>query len=97
MASYRMVSAFLFCFLLLAATEMGPVKMVLARHCYSQSHRFKGTCFSSSNCGNVCRNEGFPDGSCHTEHMQRKCILHCLGLVMFRLGLGLVGVVWLWG
>jgi hypothetical protein len=52
---------------------MGTTKLAEARHCVSQSHRFKGACFSSNNCANVCRTENFPDGECRAEGLQRKC------------------------
>ncbi|KAK4404177.1 Defensin-like protein 2 [Sesamum angolense] len=35
-----------------------------ARTCESQSHRFKGTCVSSTNCASVCHTEGFSGGNC---------------------------------
>jgi Gamma-thionin family len=53
--------------------EMGPVKKAEARFCDSQSHKYKGACIRSSNCENVCHNEGFPTGVCKTERLERKC------------------------
>ncbi|PHT73906.1 Defensin J1-2 [Capsicum annuum] len=43
-----------------------------ARTCESQSHRFKGLCFSKSNCGSVCHTEGF-------NGFRRRCFCtrHC--------------------
>jgi hypothetical protein len=52
---------------------MGPATVAEARHCLSQSHRFKGLCLSSSNCANVCHGENFPDGECKTTAGTRKC------------------------
>ncbi|TXG56961.1 hypothetical protein EZV62_018274 [Acer yangbiense] len=50
---------------LLATGEMGQNQMVAeARTCESQSHKFKGTCVSKSNCAHVCQTEGFPGGHC---------------------------------
>ncbi|XP_043702706.1 defensin-like protein 1 [Telopea speciosissima] len=37
---------------------------VNGRTCDSQSHHFKGPCFSNNNCANVCLNEGFSGGHC---------------------------------
>nr|AUZ82775.1 defensin 12 [Avena sativa] len=61
--------------LLLVATEEqgGSVKVAQARKCKSQSHKFKGACFSDTNCANVCKTENFPDGECHQHHVERKC------------------------
>ncbi|KAL4186300.1 hypothetical protein AMTRI_Chr09g13460 [Amborella trichopoda] len=61
--------------LLLVFSEMG--KVVEGRLCESQSQKFKGPCFSGSNCGNVCRTEGFPGGRC--RHFPRRCfcVKHC--------------------
>nr|CAD1836205.1 unnamed protein product [Ananas comosus var. bracteatus] len=50
--------------LLLVTTEMGGMVMVAeARHCESQSHRFKGMCVRGSNCANVCQTEASPTAS----------------------------------
>ncbi|XP_078161484.1 defensin-like protein CAL1 isoform X1 [Carex rostrata] len=73
MDSRKMFPALLLCLLLIAATEIGPVMKAEARHCLSQSHMFKGACFSNNNCANVCRNEGFPAGECKTTRLQSKC------------------------
>ncbi|KAF7102421.1 hypothetical protein CFC21_103561 [Triticum aestivum] len=59
--------------LLLVATEMGTTKTAEARTCESQSHKFKGACFSDTNCASVCRTENFPRGQCNTHHVERKC------------------------
>ncbi|KAG9143435.1 hypothetical protein Leryth_027676 [Lithospermum erythrorhizon] len=36
----------------------GPVA-VDGRTCMSKSQKFKGMCFSDTNCGSVCNSEGF--------------------------------------
>ncbi|KAF6992788.1 hypothetical protein CFC21_009749 [Triticum aestivum] len=59
--------------LLLVATEMGTMKTAEARTCQSQSHKFKGACFSDTNCASVCRTEKFPRGQCNTHYVERKC------------------------
>ncbi|EMS52103.1 hypothetical protein CFC21_065065 [Triticum aestivum] len=76
MASTRRMAAapaVLLLLLLLVATEMGTMKTAEARTCLSQSHKFKGTCLSNSNCAAVCRTENFPDGECNTHLVERKC------------------------
>ncbi|XP_073001764.1 defensin-like protein CAL1 [Typha latifolia] len=67
-----MAPAILFCLFLLVASEMGTMT-VEARHCESQSHKFKGMCLSENNCANVCHTEGFPDGTCKTQGIHRRC------------------------
>ncbi|XP_037418600.1 defensin Tm-AMP-D1.2 [Triticum dicoccoides] len=59
--------------LLLVATETGTTKTAEARTCQSQSHKFKGACFSDTNCASVCRTENFPRGQCNQHHVERKC------------------------
>ncbi|KAM3405867.1 hypothetical protein ACQJBY_000099 [Aegilops geniculata] len=76
MASTRRMAAapaVLLLLLLLVATEMGTMKTAEARTCLSQSHKFKGTCLSNSNCAGVCRTENFPDGECNSHRLERKC------------------------
>ncbi|XP_037446105.1 defensin Tk-AMP-D2-like [Triticum dicoccoides] len=76
MASPRRMAAVptvLLLLLLLVATEMGTMKTAEARTCLSQSHKFKGTCLSNSNCAGVCRTENFPDGECNSHRLERKC------------------------
>ncbi|XP_044430161.1 defensin Tm-AMP-D1.2-like [Triticum aestivum] len=58
--------------LLLVATEMGTMKVVEARTCQSRSHKFKGGCFSDSNCANVCHTENFPRGTM-PHYVEPKC------------------------
>ncbi|KAJ0765121.1 putative knottin, scorpion toxin, defensin, plant, knottin, scorpion toxin-like superfamily [Helianthus annuus] len=45
-------------------TEMGGPMVVEARTCLFESHKFQGACFSDTNCGNVCKSEGFLRGTC---------------------------------
>ncbi|KAG6533411.1 defensin Ec-AMP-D1-like [Zingiber officinale] len=74
MESYkRMLPAlFLLCFLLLSS-EMGT-RVVVARTCESQSHKFVGQCVRPPNCANVCRTEGsFTGGVCRGTLLNRKC------------------------
>uniref|UniRef100_A0A0E0K2N4 Knottins-like domain-containing protein n=1 Tax=Oryza punctata TaxID=4537 RepID=A0A0E0K2N4_ORYPU len=71
--SRRMVASVFLLLAILVATEMGTTKVAEARHCLSQSHRFKGMCVSSNNCANVCRTESFPDGECKSHGLERKC------------------------
>ncbi|BBH07398.1 low-molecular-weight cysteine-rich 69, partial [Prunus dulcis] len=35
-----------------------------SRTCESLSTKFKGPCFRSSNCANICEKEGFKGGKC---------------------------------
>ncbi|CAD5315959.1 unnamed protein product [Arabidopsis thaliana] len=67
--SPRLNSALLLLFMILA-TVMGPVT-VEARTCETSSNLFNGPCLSSSNCANVCHNEGFSDGDC--RGFRRRC------------------------
>ncbi|GMN68918.1 hypothetical protein TIFTF001_037970 [Ficus carica] len=65
-----------FLLLLLVATGLGP-NVAEGRTCESQSHRFKGTCVSTSNCANVCRTEGFQGGHCRGFRRRCFCTKHC--------------------
>ncbi|XP_039062279.1 defensin-like protein 1 isoform X2 [Hibiscus syriacus] len=56
-------------FLLLIVLASQPAEG--RRVCQSQSHKFKGACTSSHNCGLVCRNEGFSGGKC--RGFRRRC------------------------
>ncbi|KAH0463365.1 hypothetical protein IEQ34_007947 [Dendrobium chrysotoxum] len=47
------------------------------RTCESQSHKFKGPCLSASNCGHVCRTEGFQFGECRGLRRRCFCTKHC--------------------
>nr|ACS96442.1 defensin [Jatropha curcas] len=72
----RPFSAVLFLLLLLVATEIGS-KMAEARTCESQTHKFKGTCLSETNCANVCKTEGFTGGDCRGLRRRCFCTRHC--------------------
>ncbi|KAK2991641.1 hypothetical protein RJ640_000280 [Escallonia rubra] len=58
-----------FVLMVLMASDMGLVTE--ARTCLSQSHRFKGTCVSETNCASVCHTEGFHGGDC--RGLRRRC------------------------
>ncbi|XP_050373754.1 defensin Ec-AMP-D2-like [Argentina anserina] len=74
----RMFSTFFVALLLLVATGMGPNAMVAeARNCESKSHKFKGKCFSETNCGSVCQTEGFSGGNCRGLRRRCFCTKHC--------------------
>ncbi|KAB2623937.1 defensin-like protein 1 [Pyrus ussuriensis x Pyrus communis] len=77
----RLVSAAFVLILLLAATEMGPMgvkarskssKEVQERTCEAASGKFKGLCFSSTNCKNTCKREQFTGGKC--RGFRRRCM-----------------------
>ncbi|XP_076905007.1 defensin SD2 [Bidens hawaiensis] len=67
----KLFAALLLVVMVLTANELGAPMMVEARSCESQSHKFKGTCLSGTNCGNVCQSEGFPNGRC--RGFRRRC------------------------
>jgi len=72
----RMAAPVLFVVLLLAvaASETATARVVADEtHCLSQSHTFKGMCFSSENCASVCKSENFPSGECKMHGATRKC------------------------
>ncbi|XP_028126259.1 defensin-like protein 2 [Camellia sinensis] len=52
-----------------------------ARNCDSQSHHFKGYCFSDRNWGNVCQTEGFVDGQCEGFPSKCFCIKACQKII----------------
>ncbi|KAF3793369.1 Defensin-like protein 2 [Nymphaea thermarum] len=62
--------------LLLVATP-NMTNTAEARTCESQSHQFKGRCFSDHNCGMVCRNEGFFGGNCRGFRGRCFCTKPC--------------------
>merc|ERR1711971_294636 len=79
--SMRLVSAVFVLVLLLAATEMGPMgvearskssKAVQERTCEAASGKFKGLCFSFTNCKHTCRKEQFNGGKC--RGFRRRCM-----------------------
>jgi hypothetical protein len=59
------------------ADMQGPVHVALARECQSQSHQFVGVCTSDTNCGSVCKNEGFEKGNCHGTLHRCFCVKEC--------------------
>jgi len=72
----RMAAPVLFVVVLLAvaASETATARVVADEtHCLSQSHTFKGMCFSSENCASVCKSENFPSGECKMHGATRKC------------------------
>ncbi|KAK0574277.1 hypothetical protein LWI29_020907 [Acer saccharum] len=77
--SVRLFSTVLLLLLvLLSPGEMGQNEMVAeARTCESQSHKFKGTCLSKSNCAHVCKTEGFPGGHCRGFRRRCFCTKKC--------------------
>ncbi|CAN6727969.1 unnamed protein product [Malus baccata var. baccata] len=79
--SMRLVSAAFILVLHLAIIKMGPMgvearsksgKAVKERTCEAASGKFKGMCFSSTNCKNTCKTEKFIGGECHG--FRRRCI-----------------------
>ncbi|KAG6601911.1 hypothetical protein SDJN03_07144, partial [Cucurbita argyrosperma subsp. sororia] len=60
----------------LGGTGMGPI-VAEARECESQSHNFNGLCFSDTNCGSVCKTEGFDGGHCRGFRRRCFCTKHC--------------------
>ncbi|XP_008793610.1 defensin Ec-AMP-D1-like isoform X2 [Phoenix dactylifera] len=74
--SRRLLPAILLLLFLLISSEMGT-KVVEARTCESQSHRFKGTCLRASNCANVCQTEGFQGGVCRGLRGRCFCTKRC--------------------
>ncbi|KAL5760658.1 hypothetical protein ACOSP7_019170 [Xanthoceras sorbifolium] len=63
--------------LLLVLVLLAPAMVAEARTCESQSHRFKGTCVSKSNCAHVCQTEGFPGGHCRGFRRRCFCTRKC--------------------
>nr|QLH55399.1 defensin 1 [Ocimum basilicum]QLH55400.1 defensin 1 [Ocimum basilicum] len=62
--------------MLVMMSEIGPM-VGEARKCESQSHKFKGTCLSDTNCGSVCKTEGFTGGKCTGFRRRCFCTKHC--------------------
>ncbi|CAN6481427.1 unnamed protein product [Victoria cruziana] len=71
----RVFSAFLLLALLLLS--YGNVEKAEARICSFPSELFRGLCFSSTNCANVCRNEFFRTGSCQGFRLRCICQKPC--------------------
>ncbi|KAL1326725.1 hypothetical protein HN51_036845 [Arachis hypogaea] len=61
--------------LLIASQEM--VVQSEGRKCDSQSHHFKGKCFSDTNCASVCHGEGFTGGECRGFRQRCFCTRNC--------------------
>ncbi|KAL8120634.1 defensin-like protein 1 [Apium graveolens] len=64
-------------FMVVMLLVAGGIGAAEGRTCESQSHKFKGTCVSESNCANVCKNEGFPGGDCRGFRRRCFCTRHC--------------------
>ncbi|PHT42492.1 Defensin-like protein [Capsicum baccatum] len=75
--SMRFFAIVLLLAMLVMATEMGPMRIVEARNCDSQSHHFKGVCVSDTNCASVCQTEGFPSGHCRGFRHRCFCTRPC--------------------
>uniref|UniRef100_A0A7N0ZZL6 Knottins-like domain-containing protein n=1 Tax=Kalanchoe fedtschenkoi TaxID=63787 RepID=A0A7N0ZZL6_KALFE len=69
--SARWVAVFLLVLVLLAAADMGSIKVAEGRTCESRSRRFRGICVSRNNCALVCRTECFHTGHC--RGFRRRC------------------------
>ncbi|KAL8241965.1 hypothetical protein R6Q59_012267 [Mikania micrantha] len=76
-SSMKLFAALLLVVMCLLASEMGGPMVVEGRTCESQSHKFKGTCMSDTNCGNVCQSEGFPSGKCRGFRRRCFCTKSC--------------------
>ncbi|XP_027154030.1 defensin Ec-AMP-D2-like [Coffea eugenioides] len=78
MRSFMRLSATVLLLLaLFMASDMGPIGVVEARICESQSHRFKGPCIRKDNCAAVCQTEGFHGGRCRGFRRRCFCTKHC--------------------
>nr|XP_043608376.1 defensin SD2-like [Erigeron canadensis] len=76
--SMKLLATFLLVVMCLMANGMGGGPMVAeARTCESQSHKFKSACLSDTNCGNVCKSEGFHGGKCRGFRRRCFCTKHC--------------------
>ncbi|XP_022939968.1 defensin J1-2-like [Cucurbita maxima] len=73
----KFLSAAICLLLLIFGTGMAPM-VAEARLCETPSHNFKGLCFSSNNCGHVCKGEGFNDGACKGFRLRCICSKHCV-------------------
>ncbi|XP_058737158.1 defensin Ec-AMP-D2-like [Vicia villosa] len=73
--SISLVSTIFVFLLILVAT--GPNMVAEARDCESQSHKFKGTCLSDTNCASVCKTERFTGGHCRGFRHRCFCTTHC--------------------
>ncbi|TVU31869.1 hypothetical protein EJB05_23573, partial [Eragrostis curvula] len=75
--SREKLSAAVVLLLLVLAADMGT--QVQAGECLSRSIRFRGLCFSSNRCADVCRQEGngYSGGSCRGINLRCFCITPC--------------------
>ncbi|KMZ56192.1 hypothetical protein ZOSMA_98G00160 [Zostera marina] len=81
MAELRFFPAIFLVLLLLVAfpgdiTDTG-LKLAEARICRSLSHRFRGLCFSNTNCRNSCFLEHFSGGYCQGFRHRCFCTKQC--------------------
>nr|XP_043634389.1 defensin SD2-like [Erigeron canadensis] len=75
--SMKILATFLLVVMCLMVNEMGGPMVVEGRTCETQSHLFRGPCMSNTNCGNVCRTEGFSDGHCRGFRRRCYCTKEC--------------------
>ncbi|XP_034224915.1 defensin Ec-AMP-D1-like [Prunus dulcis] len=82
--SKRMFSTVFILVLLLVAIGTGPMvaegkveTKETSRTCESLSTKFKGPCFRSSNCANICEKEGFKGGKCVGFRLRCTCTKKC--------------------
>ncbi|BBH07397.1 low-molecular-weight cysteine-rich 69 [Prunus dulcis] len=54
-----------------------------SRTCESLSTKFKGPCFRSSNCANICEKEGFKGGKCVGFRLRCTCTKKWAAFVSF--------------
>nr|GMC53319.1 Defensin-like protein [Ipomoea batatas] len=63
--------------LLLLLPSFDEKMRVEGRLCESQSHKFKGECWSDTNCASVCLSEGFTGGHCRGFRLRCFCTREC--------------------
>ncbi|XP_076897921.1 defensin SD2-like [Bidens hawaiensis] len=76
-SSIKLFATLLLVVMCLLANEMGGPMVAEARTCQSKSQKFKGPCLSDTNCGNVCKSEGFPRGKCRGLRRGCFCVKQC--------------------
>nr|XP_043607341.1 defensin SD2-like [Erigeron canadensis] len=76
--SMKIFATLLLVLMCLMANEMGGPMVVEGRTCEAPSQLFKGPCVSDTNCGNVCRSEGFTGGHCRGFQRRCYCTKNCL-------------------
>ncbi|GMJ02543.1 low-molecular-weight cysteine-rich 66, PLANT DEFENSIN 2.4 [Hibiscus trionum] len=69
MAKFTPSTVFLLLLVLLTTVEAVAPEF---KPCKTASNKFKGACFSSSNCESICKTEGHVGGGC--EGFRRRCI-----------------------